>query len=247
MDNQGQKEFKTGKGYLYEKNARPLPKFMKGIMVAGGLSYKGVSKLIFVTGTMTSISYLQSLKYYKEDIERLDRKLFFQHDNAPCHVSKKCLEYLNTNFENKLKFWPANSPDFSPIEELWSLVQEKLNKYTFENTEEMARKLNWIWNRIPKKICRHLISSFDKKVKLAASDGERVNKREHQKYKPRGDWINNWNSENKMNYVERIVYNKNVLDNMKKSKIKELKSKIKEIKQAFKEKNLVIVLQIKQR
>ena len=50
-----------------------------------------------------------------------------------------------------------------------------------------------------------------------------------------------------MNYVERIVYNKNVLDNMKKSKIKELKSKIKEIKQAFKEKNLVIVLQIKQR
>ena len=73
------------------------------------------------------------------------------------------------------------------------------------------------------------------------------NKREHQKYKPIGDWINNWNSENKMNYVERIVYNKNVLDNMKKSKIKELKSKIKEIKQAFKEKNLVIVLQIKQR
>ena len=71
MDNQGQKEFKTGKGYLYEKNARPLPKFMKGIMVAGGLSYKGVSKLIFVTGTMTSISYLQSLKYYKEDIEVL--------------------------------------------------------------------------------------------------------------------------------------------------------------------------------
>ena len=70
----------------------------------------------------------------------------------------------------------------------------------------MARKLNWIWNRIPKNLCRNLISSIDKKVKLAAFDGERMNKKEDENYKPIGDWINDWNSENKMNNVERIVY-----------------------------------------
>ena len=48
---------------------------------------------------------------------------------------------INENFKNKLDFWPANSPDLSPIEELWALVQEKIGKYNFESTEELAKKL----------------------------------------------------------------------------------------------------------
>ena len=51
-------------------------------MVAGGLSYKGMSKLIFITGTMTSFSYKQALKLYKEDIEPLDPPLHLQKDNG---------------------------------------------------------------------------------------------------------------------------------------------------------------------
>ena len=42
-------------------------------MVAAGLSRKGVGKLIFVTRTINSFSYLQTLELYKEDIEKLDQ------------------------------------------------------------------------------------------------------------------------------------------------------------------------------
>ena len=212
VDDEGYKEYKSGKGKLYEKISKPLPKFSQGIMVAGGLCQNGVGKLIFVTGTMNSFSYNQTLEFYKDDLERLGNNLYFQQDNATCHVGKKSMNYIKNNFKNYLEFWPANSPDLSPIEELWGIVEERLNKYTFENTEEMAKKLQWIWNRIPKTICRNLVNSFDIKIGLLDEDGERVNKRKHKGSKSHYSWKNNWNNND---FIERIVYNNNVLEKIK--------------------------------
>ena len=132
---------------------------------------------------MNSFSYNQTLELYKEDIERLGKDLYFQQDGASCHTGKKSLNYIKNNFNNYLEFWPANSPDLSPIEELWSIVEERLNKYNFKDTDEMVKKLQWIWNRIPKTICRNLINSFDEKIGILNKDGERVNKRKHKSIK----------------------------------------------------------------
>ena len=116
-----------------------------------------------------------------------------------------------------MEFWPPNSPDLSPIEELWAILVEKLNHYSFEDIGEMSKKLQWLWNRIPKSLCRHLISSFDKKIELINGNGERANKRTHSSKKSNYSWKNKWN---KNNNIERIVYNKKNLDNMKEKKIR---------------------------
>ena len=166
LNSKGLKEYKSGEGKLYEKICRPVEKFPKGIMVAAGLSRNGVGNLIFVTGTMTSYSYLQTLEFFKSDIQKLNPNLYFQQDNAPCHVGKKCTEFINSNFAHHLKFWPPNSPDLSPIEELWAIVEEKLNDYSFNSLEEMTRKLLWVWNRNPKALCKNLIDSFDSKIEI---------------------------------------------------------------------------------
>jgi len=144
LDSKCYNEYKSGEGKLYEKICKPIEKFPKGIMVAGGLSRNGVGRLIFVTGTMSSFSYLQAVESYKSDIERLDNNLFFQQDNASCHVGKKSLEFINQKFKNHLEIWPPNSPDLSPIEELWAIVQDKLNNYSFETLEDMTKKLLWV-------------------------------------------------------------------------------------------------------
>lgn len=108
LDSKGYNEYKSGEGKLYEKICKPIEKFPKDIMVAGGLSRNGMGRLIFVTGTMNSFSYLQALESYKSDIERMNNNLFFQQDNVPCHVGKKSLECINQNFKNHLDFWPPN-------------------------------------------------------------------------------------------------------------------------------------------
>ena len=59
MDSKGIELYKRGKRKLFEKVARAIPKYQNGIMVSAGISYKGVGKLIFITGTMRSFSYLQ--------------------------------------------------------------------------------------------------------------------------------------------------------------------------------------------
>jgi len=104
----------------YMKKFKTYPKYQQGIMVAGGLCEKGVGKLIFVTGTMNSFSYNQTLDFYKDDLEKYYKNLYFQQDNAPCHVGKKSMNFIKSKFSNYLEFWPANSPDLSSIEELWS-------------------------------------------------------------------------------------------------------------------------------
>ena len=48
---------------------RPKKKFEKSIMVAGGISYYGLTDLILLDGTMNEFSYSQALQYYKKNYD----------------------------------------------------------------------------------------------------------------------------------------------------------------------------------
>jgi transposase len=52
---------------------------------------------------------------------------FFQQDLAPCHAFKKVKKLLSGNKISCLER-PENSPDFIPLENLWSICKEKLGK-----------------------------------------------------------------------------------------------------------------------
>lgn len=126
LSKEGKKECREEKGKIFEKISKPLPKYSKGIMMAEGISSRGVGRLIFITGRLTSYSYFQALRMYKEDIENLGGGLYFQQDNASCHISKKIMKFLENSLSKKLDFWPPNSPDLPPIEEFWGLLEDKL-------------------------------------------------------------------------------------------------------------------------
>jgi hypothetical protein len=49
----------------------------------------------------------------------------FQQDNDPKHTSKLAKQFFEEN-RIKLLDWPAQSPDMNPIENLWALMNEKL-------------------------------------------------------------------------------------------------------------------------
>ena len=53
--------------------------------------------------------------------------------------------------------------------------------------------MQYIWNRIPKTICKNLVRAFDEKINLLGKDGERVNKTKHKTKKSNYSWKNNWN------------------------------------------------------
>jgi len=198
-----------------------LEKHPKGIMVAGGVSSYGVGKLNFCIGTMNSFAYKQTLQNYEKDINYFHQfgvNLIFQQDNAPCHTNKESKKYLDNL--NKLKFWPANSPDLSPIETVWSFVSKHLEGYKFNTLEELEKKIVFIWNRIPTDYCERLFNKFINDIEQLYKNGKIQTKKNHYKtvnLKKEGTY------ENK---IENIVYNEKTLKKFLKNKKSYLKKKI---------------------
>ena len=161
----------------FKKRSHGLPKYDVGFMVAGGLSAFGVGKLIFCIGNMNSDAYKQTLDYYKADVEHLSKKakkdLLFQQDGASCHTSNKSETYIYDLFKkNYLQNWPANSPDLSPIELLWGILESKLRLKNVKTIDELRNNLNYLWNRVPVPLCEALVKTFDERGKwVKAHDG----------------------------------------------------------------------------
>ena len=122
-----------------------IPKKSKGFMVGGGVSKNGVGKLIFCIGNVDSYAYKQAINYYINDINFLSQngdELIFQQDNAPSHTSKEIKTLLSKI--KSLKFWPPNSPEISPIEEVWAFIMRRLEGITFNDIESLKKKVLFI-------------------------------------------------------------------------------------------------------
>ena len=94
-------KIKKGEEEGYKKINKETKKFEPSIMIAGGISYYGLSDLILLNGTMTDFAYSQALEFYKEnyeDFKRQNENLFFEQDGASIHTSKKIRVLLEKLF-----------------------------------------------------------------------------------------------------------------------------------------------------
>ncbi len=238
FNKEDEKKLKSGDTKIYEKVNKPMPKYTSGFMVAGGMSTHGLGKLIFCVGTMNTFAYQRTLDYFKEDVNRLNSDLYFQQDGASCHTSKKSIDHIETLFNNKLPFWPAISQDLSRIEMIWALLKQKLQELKHKTLEELKAHLIFLWNRVPKGLCKKLIAQFDRKIKIIEESGDRINilpkKKKKMVLKKRLRWEKKWNVDNQDDTIERIVYNDKRLLIDKKRSVKAIKKEIVAIRKVFK-------------
>ena len=71
---------------------------------------------------LVALSYLRCL-----------RNSTFQQDNARPHVARTALTFLATEHVRLLP-WPARSPELSPIENVWSMVADRVARYPLSAT-----------------------------------------------------------------------------------------------------------------
>ena len=158
-------------------------------MVSAGISSRGVTRIQFYIGTQNTKNYIESLQYFKEDIERLspdpENTLFYQYDLAPPH--KGARKEIKEVFKNVLPEWCPKGADFSPVELLWAHVEKELHRKTYENIHQLKYELQDLWNRIDPKLCKNLVSTFDKRVRVINKlKGRRYRKAIEKKMKSEG-------------------------------------------------------------
>ncbi|KAL4500873.1 hypothetical protein ABPG72_020107 [Tetrahymena utriculariae] len=116
------------------------------IMVWGLISSEGPVFLEKVDGRQNADDYIQLLQKTIITKRALKNKnAYFQQDNAPSHSAKKVEKFLS---ENKIKvlYWPPQSPDMSPIENVWAHIKNQLynmkeNITSKENLFKQSKKI----------------------------------------------------------------------------------------------------------
>lgn len=148
-------------------------------MVWGAMSAMGTSGLFFLekNTTMNGEKYKKLLQDKLILHMRVHQCSVFMHDGAPCHRSRTVKDFLNQANVTVLD-WPGNSPDLNPIENLWTVLKDKVADKQPACLESMiaAIKATWVLEITPT-YCRTLIESMPRRLMAVIK-----NKGGHTKY-----------------------------------------------------------------
>ncbi|GFT02136.1 transposable element Tcb1 transposase [Trichonephila clavipes] len=99
-------------------------------MVWCGIGYHSRTLLVRIAGTLNSQRYISEIlePVVLPYLQGLGTTIF-QQDNARPHVAR-IIQRLFVNHQIELLPWPARSPDLSPIENMWSMVAQRLTQIT---------------------------------------------------------------------------------------------------------------------
>lgn len=158
---------KSGQRPTFQK-----PKFSARIMCWGAISTRFKSKLAVIEGTMTSSRYVDTLKNYlmPNNCEFDIRRMVFQQDGASCHTAKLTGAFFSEVGLMVLP-WPANSPDLNPIENIWSVLKQNVEKHAVKTKNDLIRVVEMEWNNLDINFIQKTINSMKNRVEQVISRG----------------------------------------------------------------------------
>ncbi|GFU16095.1 transposable element Tcb1 transposase [Trichonephila clavipes] len=111
---------------VMHRHTGPAP----GIMVWGGIGYHSRTPLVRIAGTLNSQHYISEVlePVVLPYLQGLATAIF-QQDNTRPHVARIVQRFF-VNHQIELLPWPTRSPDLSPIENMWSMVDQRLTQIT---------------------------------------------------------------------------------------------------------------------
>ncbi|GFT74056.1 transposable element Tcb1 transposase [Trichonephila clavipes] len=99
-------------------------------MVSGINGYHSRTPLVRIAGTLNSQHYISEvLEPGVLPYLHILATAIFKQDNARPHVARIVQRFF-VNPQIELLPWPARSPDLSPIENMWSMVAQRLTQIT---------------------------------------------------------------------------------------------------------------------
>lgn len=152
-------------------------------MVNGGISHDCKMQLVEVQGNLNAQRYInevldvQVLPHFANHNQRNGAPIY-QQDGASIHTAGITMAHLQqANIE--VLPWPAKSPDLSPIENIWSEMEHRINNHPDDpiptNRVELRAAVWKAWNSIDQTFIRKYTRNFFKRVRdCIAANGSSV-------------------------------------------------------------------------
>ncbi|KFM75221.1 Transposable element Tcb1 transposase, partial [Stegodyphus mimosarum] len=137
-----------------------------------GIGYHSRTPLVRIAGTLNSQRYISEvlepvvLAYLQGLLTAI-----FQQDNARPHVAR-IIQGFFLNRQIELLPWPARSPDLSPVENMWSMVAERLTQVASQaaTPDQLWQRVEAAWSAVPQEHIQSLFESMPRRVAVVISN-----------------------------------------------------------------------------
>lgn len=147
------------------------------VMFWGVVSLAAYGPLVEVKGKNTAETYIGTLNdYLLPEINAANGLVTFQQDNATIHKTPAVLSFLAENGIQTFE-WPPQSPDLSPIENLWNCLKMKMKslKPRPRTHATMRDACLQIWIELEDSLRVRLIESFRERCrKCIEANGDTI-------------------------------------------------------------------------
>ena len=172
------KQFKGGNprhNFVWAKSVGEVPgKEMErwGLTVDawGGFSWQGKTDLVFYEDTLDAPAYQDILKnsllpaakeWFGDEKEGWE----LQQDKATCHTAKSTKAWLERHEVAVVEEWPTKGDDINPIENLWAILDERLESKKFKTENGMKKAIRQVWDEVDLSLLHNLIDSLPDRLR----------------------------------------------------------------------------------
>ena len=154
---------------IWARNASEVPdreveRWASSVNVWAGISSRGKTDIHFYEGTLKAEDYQNILEESllpaaQEQFEDEGDEWELQQDKATCHVARSTKELLDEHGVTVFDSWPTKGDDVNPMENLWAILDERLQARKFKTVAGMKKAIRKEWKNIDQSTIDNLIGS----------------------------------------------------------------------------------------
>ena len=154
---------------------RRKAKWVSQVMVWGAIGV-GLKQLVFLDGIVDAdfyTEYLDDFLFAPDETDFMSTNRVLMHDGARPHTAKTTTAALAAKQISVLQ-WAAYSPDWNPIENLWSNLKRRMTTSCFDDKPELEDCALEAWNSITQAeidtLCLSFVSRLEETVRRNGED-----------------------------------------------------------------------------